>query len=612
MSLLLQHASISRAAAMPSTASTDRQTVFVSIGLPDDARDEVENAFGGNQTEQSSGVQNKPLEEHVTPPPSGVSHDRDDAVESKQHGSESGGKNRVIGPHPEMSEVGNIAQKQPVGHDTAQVDKEPPEADVYIAVEDDSNDKGSVKDASELQPSQDAVDHMAPEEANPESTSDAALGVAGNDDQEVVVIYIPEPSDSPSLVSEDSDGGLEELDASANPEPSFPANTDDGDPEVIVTFVTETPTTTPPTIIITEEDSAPNPGSMDVTSGLSETPQPEEEELLLDITVTPSVAPSSHTNSPGGEETIEEASPASSSGPFDDAIWAEIPMSVSNTADTFSPRTDASIRIFAANATETSQRNWKLVGLSEPNGDSIQRQKSISVLVVYHALLPREDAEERVLTLQEGVADGELDAYLQGTTDDEAVTVEMTEPPRLDVETIDEIVPGNSQVVSENGKGPESATGGADEANPAQDESNAESENKDNGKNFGIIIGSCLSGVAFVVVVLAVFVRFRKRGGDEGHLIDGVAGVPTTLTSLDSSETESSRYETGAPMHPRGPTVLRNQSRILDWQMDHAEVSGNAKHILGRTRRNNLRESEVARGETFNTSTEVSSAQVVD
>lgn len=140
----------------------------------------------------------------------------------------------------------------------------------------------------------------------------------------------------------------------------------------------------------------------------------------------------------------------------------------------------------------------------------------------------------------------------------------MTGPPRLDVETVDEIVPGKSQVLSDSDKRPASATGGQDEADQAQDENNSESENKGNGKTFSIVLGSCLSGVALVVVILAMFVHFRSRSGDDSNLIDGVAGMPTTLTSLDSSERDSSQCETGAPIHPQGPAVLRTQLRILD------------------------------------------------
>lgn len=77
VSLLLQHVSISQAAAVPSAASTKWQTVFSWNGLPDDAEHKVENTFGGNETEQSWGVYNKPLEEQLARPVRESSHDRD-------------------------------------------------------------------------------------------------------------------------------------------------------------------------------------------------------------------------------------------------------------------------------------------------------------------------------------------------------------------------------------------------------------------------------------------------------------------------------------------------------------------------------------------------------
>lgn len=80
-------------------------------------------------------------------------------------------------------------------------------------------------------------------------------------------MYVPQPSYSQGLVPEDNGGGREELDTSVDPEPSFSAITDGGEP-VIVSVVTDTPTVTPPTIIITEEgDSAPSPGIIQITAG---------------------------------------------------------------------------------------------------------------------------------------------------------------------------------------------------------------------------------------------------------------------------------------------------------------------------------------------------------
>lgn len=72
-----------------------------------------------------------------------------DAEGLKQQGSdstpdESGGKNYVIGPHLEMFEGGNVAQMQPVAEAVANGDEEPPEADVYITIDEEANVEGSV------------------------------------------------------------------------------------------------------------------------------------------------------------------------------------------------------------------------------------------------------------------------------------------------------------------------------------------------------------------------------------------------------------------------------------------------------------------------------------
>lgn len=276
---------------------------------------------------------------------------------------------------------------------------------------------------------------------------------------------------------------------------------------------------------------------------------------------------------------------------------------------------DNSIRSFASNTTESSPRDWRLVDFSQPESGSMQRQQSTAFLVTYHAQLPRLDAGEQIATLEKGITSGDLNAFLRNQIGDQTLSIKFARVPLFDVEPANDIADSTGPQLSESGKEPTSPAEGPPE--DSKDEfGSSDHDANDREKRFGIILASSLTGLVLVCAALVVFVHYRRKDRGQDHLLDGVVEIPSPIASPTSSRTNSelSRFNTGAPIQPRGPTVLRNQARILDWQREwHVEALSEFTLSPGCTgRATSIQQSGIAEGGPYGTVSESLSNEIID
>lgn len=378
---------------------------------------------------------------------------------------------------------------------------------------------------------------------------------------DATIIIVPSPR-TPTSFTSGPDFKIDEIELdSFSPAPSVYQDNDST--SVLVTIVADIPT---PHFTLTSQADAQQPqlhaGDLDsspegenifaaiegegsiVAVTPSSLPSPTPLLLVEDVSVLPSISPED-----GGEET-----------------WAEIPLSVSRAQNTFTRDIDASIRWYSANATGTSESNWRLVSLTGAN-NSTQRQQHTPILAVYHALLHQEDAGERLVALEEDSNDGSFGTYLREQTSDQSLTIAFAGTPFLNVVPETDIAGEETPLLP---------TSSSEVNGNSADGSDSSAKDPADGKvKIGIILASSLTGIALIAACLFAFRHYRKDP-DRKHLIDGVAEIPSTISSVASTLTDSgsSIFNTGAPVRPRGPTMLYNQSRILGWQMEqHGDAS---------------------------------------
>lgn len=451
-------------------------------------------------------------------------------------------------------------------------------------------------------------------EAMPEfSVESSPLGDDSESD-DTTVITIPLPSiagDSSSRPESRSDGievGIVSADISKDQMSEKNAS------DIVISITTDTP-------IAEHTFSLPSssllPSSVIGFGGgpKSESEDQDDRDDDSDMIITPTLLPSPYPY-PYLEEDVAPAIPSMSPEEGEDEIWVEIPLSVSNADNTFGLDVDDSIRSFASNTTESSPRDWRLVDLSQPESGSMQRQQSTAFLVTYHAQLPRQDAGEQVATLEKGITGGDLNAFLRDRIDDQTLSIKFARAPLLDVEPANDIADGTGPLLPESGKDPNSPAEGPPEDSKEGFGSSSDQDANDRGKRFGIILASSLTGLVLVCAALVVFVHYCRKDRGQDHLLDGVVEIPSPVASPTSSRTnsESSRFNTGAPIQPRGPTVLRNQARILDWQREwHVEALSESTLSPGCTgRATSVQRSGNAEGGPYDTVSESLSNEIID
>ena len=248
-------------------------------------------------------------------------------------------------------------------------------------------------------------------------------------------------------------------------------------------------------------------------------------------------------------------------------ILVDFPLSFSSSRVSLGPEFDMHSREFLGETTNTTADQWKPTAVSGTIR-AIQRQQGSRWEITYQGELKESAAQRSVETLEKNINEGAMDGFLTERLST-SVTVRTASPPSLNAAPREE--------VAVTGAAPkETASGNAT--------TDVEQEEVGDEKNLGVILGTCFGLLGALILGATVFEVVRRSSrNDESHVLDGVATAPTTMLSFESDQTETeSRFHTGAPTKPRGPSVLRNQSRILDWQLDHATATGKAKHVLGR------------------------------
>ncbi|PXF41209.1 hypothetical protein BWQ96_09064 [Gracilariopsis chorda] len=254
----------------------------------------------------------------------------------------------------------------------------------------------------------------------------------------------------------------------------------------------------------------------------------------------------------------------------------EITLSVTSSAvSSVSEAFDNESRIYFADVTNTDPDDWKLVFISAAKEVKERETTRVQWGVQYQGILPSEDLNDTVQNAQDDIAEGGLESHLRAALPSvEDVTVQLSDPIKVNVEdraaaSVQGLGAVNSGVSNEN-----AATGGNPEGLSSANSTDNSSPTRS--KNLGVILGTCLGLLAVVVLSVAVFVFARGRAHSPRHTIDGEEVAPPTLTSIQSmsTDTTTSRFHTGAPVNPRGVTVLRNQSRLLDWRMNQAATAG--------------------------------------
>lgn len=277
------------------------------------------------------------MDSQVTPPPAslgdpGTGHAKG-TQECNLAPTQSKEIAQVIGPQLHLSEVDNIVETQPAAKEVENLDKLLPAADATTIV----GPEAAADADAEPQPSQDESDDDLLEESSSEFVTEQTPISGENSDQEAIVMYVPQPSSSQNMPLQESAGDFSEPVVSSTPGPSFPGVANESKPDVAIILMTNTPIVTSPTIAISEDSYTTSPEILDITVDSNRALEPSEEEELFEIIVAPSKLPSPPFRSPETEEIIQIPSPSS----------------------------------------EAVENDWKLVGLLEPNANSIHRKQTI-------------------------------------------------------------------------------------------------------------------------------------------------------------------------------------------------------------------------------------------
>ncbi|KAI0559567.1 hypothetical protein FGB62_142g029 [Gracilaria domingensis] len=328
-----------------------------------------------------------------------------------------------------------------------------------------------------------------------------------------------------------------------------------------------------------EDDPEPSP-SITGTDPIFETLSSIMDSDNADESGAPTRAPSdASTNGSGGVSTLSMADTA----PQNETSRVQVDISVRSTSvTTVSQDLDTYVRQYLASQTDTSPEEWKPVFVSAAE-ETEERGVTFFVWALnYQGVLSSADLNADVSRLQDTIFSGGLETFLRSTLATDSISVQLfndvqrdvQDKPRVAIEDIGTISADGQPTSNEN-----AATGGE----PDVSESRADAEGGDSQpNNSGLIVGTSLGFVALVALGVAGYVVARRSSNSPRHTLDGEEIAPPTLTSFHSiSTTDStpSRFQTGAPVNPRGATMLRNQSRLLDWRAEQAAASDRESRV---------------------------------
>lgn len=306
-----------------------------------------------------------------------------------------------------------------------------------------------------------------------------------------------------------------------------------------------------PVIIVDAPPNFDSPFQIDNSDGNS------LQQSNLTITLTASLE-----DIPEEPQTIETPQPS----PILDEqsqIWVQVPMTISSLSESnFTTSLDLSIRVFCAQSTNTDSDEWILVNITSSELDDLRRSiVTGSWDIVYHVQVFENRLDLFLTNMRNVIETRQLEEHVQNETIHDQISIAFTEAPTPNVEVGQRITISN----------PQQTSSGSKEDNGEKGE-DAEKPNPSNRKLF-IILGTGFGVAALAVLALAGYVHYKKKDREKGHVLDGIPGIPTTISSFQSIGSESSRYRTGAPVRPR--EVVHNQSRIIDWQMEQVDPPTN-------------------------------------
>lgn len=402
--------------------------------------------------------------------------------------------------------------------------------------------------------------------ADSESADDMSL------EPHVVIFMSPEPQAAPL--------------PSALPSPSYlPAVT-----EAVLTKPTTEPAGAelnafkPPAATSTEAPANAPSISLEPHSTPSTTPLPLPSVLIF-VTPTPTPTPSENSSAvvPAAEpgETVAGPSP-SPVGP--DGSLFEFSLHIETApGETVDTSIDEDVRALAATETSTSMEDWKLIGVSPASASD--RESALNLIVrqstekkesptlwraEYRGDLGKANPEKRASTFKVFVMDGSMTKALnEKLTKADVVTVSLAaEPRRIGTSAED-----GGQSANASG-----SSGGGGGTSGAAKEENSEPEKKSK-VNKSVIIRATAGVSIFAALVIlgaiGLVQRQRRINEEASRDYEAPSAVLSHAVSYASGTNSSwsSEFRSGATVELRPRQVLRNQSHILDWQMDQSAMS---------------------------------------
>lgn len=533
-----------------------------------------------------SGIVNKPPD--VLPsPPEGMGEQ-----EVNSSGQEDYNGVSIFPKNDSDSSIGPVPTDDDISGREPRLGGEPLDADVYLNFDKDLGKGNDALDAS-AEEAELTENHGAPKPANPPfvilQTPENALSILTSaepdDELEIIGSYV-DPSHQPArasavVIQDDfADRDEEELSGMYILEPGAdgPLTTSTLPSSAGIEGISGPPAITSlpkpsPTVVPTSfELPVTQPAGTSSTIEPSTLNEPTADNLPAQRSPETDIILQNDSSDAAAEESEVPSSEADERD-----VWVEIPLVLSNLSENgFLASIDSRIRAYAAQVTGTSGSSWRLVDVSEGSADTSTRLSIKSWLVIYHALLPGRTMEI-VAILESRIGAGILDEYLRKNTNETSITARIAAEPTVNVKAGEEVAFGDAQVGSV-----ENAT----EA-PVEEDEGTEKPNSDSSSEKGsegrlpIILGTVFGAATLLVAAFGGIVYYKNGARNQGHLLDGVPGAPTTITSF-SSGADSIVHETEAPERPRNIYALRNQSMILDWGMNLPQPAENAKSVSKR------------------------------
>lgn len=236
---------------------------------------------------------------------------------------------------------------------------------------------------------------------------------------------------------------------------------------------------------------------------------------------------------------------------------------------------DAVVRRYIAETTQTSERKWIPVQLTQLSRASFKSNATQSWQIVYQGELREAASRKKALLLQKAINSGNMDPFVEKMLSIKPIRVRILAPVQVNVTKRKGIRIRTPHV-------PASASSPPSKDKALSGNTNAIGEGGNKG-NVGAILGSCFGLFATLIAGMAIFTFVKRRPArPDTDAMNEIATAPSSISSVYSSDSESKPNQTGAPLHPKGQLNMRNQSRIIDWQLEHAQVVGSGKAFLAR------------------------------